>query len=270
MTTTPAANDHPSPLKDTGPDTVRPAWNALAAIMPASLVGRAVRAIYPRVEPELAKLSDYLPRGGTAVDVGGWFGPWTQRLLTLADRVVTIEAVPVMADLLRRTFPHAQVIQAAASDQCGRTQIWIPHTGPLAGTSTLQSTSGTPVIVPEITLDSLELKNVRFIKMDIEGHELAALHGARQTIERDIPHLLIELESRHQNVAPVLDLLTNLGYTGHVLADDRWTPLDRFDLIGHQQATVHQLRRSLVSRALRPGRRYINSVLFTPQDRRNY
>lgn len=264
MTTTPAADDPPSPPMDTGPVAAGPTWNALAARMPASLVGRAVRAIYPRVEPELAKLSDYLPRGGTAVDVGGWFGPWTQRLLTLADRVVTIEAVPVMADLLRRTFPHAQVVQAAASDQCGRTRIWIPRTGPYPGTSTLRTISGTPITVPEITLDSLELKNVRFIKMDIEGHELAALHGARQTIERDLPHLLLELESRHQDVALVLDLLTILGYTGHVFADDRWTPLDRFDLIGHQQATVHQLQRSLVSRALRPGRRYINTVLFTP------
>jgi FkbM family methyltransferase len=232
--------------------------------MPASLVGRVIRAIYPRVEPELAKLADYFPRGGTAVDVGGWFGPWTQRLLTLADHVVTVEAVPVMADLLRRTFPHAQVIHAAASDQCGQTEIWIPPTGPYTGTSTLRTTSGTPVSVSRITLDSLELENVRFIKMDIEGHELAALHGARQTIERDFPHLLIELESRHQDIAPVLDLLSALGYAGHVLTDDRWTPLDRFDLVGHQQATLHQLQRSLVSRALRPGQRYINSVLFTP------
>lgn len=42
------------------------------------------------------------------------------------------------------------------------------------------------------TLDSYELNNVRFIKMDVEGHEVAVLRGAAETIQRNHPLLIIE------------------------------------------------------------------------------
>ncbi|MFP3423286.1 FkbM family methyltransferase, partial [Bacillus sp. SIMBA_161] len=43
------------------------------------------------------------------------------------------------------------------------------------------------------SLDSIDTKNVRFIKIDVEGTELDVLDGARRTIARDRPLLLMEL-----------------------------------------------------------------------------
>lgn len=258
----PTAKNRARPRDESGAAKGGSAWNRLTPIAHPQLIGYPIRALYPRVEPELARLAEYVPRGGTAVDVGGWFGPWTKRLIPLADQVVTVEAVPAMAHLLRRAFPQVQVVQAAASDRCGETDIWIPHVGPYAGVSSVENSLGIPVKVPQITLDSLEIEHVSFIKMDIEGHELAALHGARETIERDHPVLIVELEERHRPIAPVLELLGSFGYTGHVLTEGHWVALDEFDLIGHQKAAVQQVERSLISRILRPGPRYINTVLF--------
>jgi len=48
------------------------------------------------------------------------------------------------------------------------------------------------VAIQKITLDSLQLARVDLIKIDIEGMELEALDGARQTIERCRPIMLIE------------------------------------------------------------------------------
>ena len=48
------------------------------------------RGLQPGQKPELAALASYGPRGGTAVDVGGWLGPWTARLARRADRVVAV------------------------------------------------------------------------------------------------------------------------------------------------------------------------------------
>jgi hypothetical protein len=46
--------------------------------------------------------------------------------------------------------------------------------------------------VSKIPLDDLNLPRVDFIKLDIEGMEMEALDGARKTIKRNHPILLIE------------------------------------------------------------------------------
>ncbi|MEV6184484.1 FkbM family methyltransferase, partial [Streptomyces sp. NPDC052015] len=47
----------------------------LAPFLPTRLVAAAARLLYPRFEPELARLGDLCPPDcRTAVDVGGWYG----------------------------------------------------------------------------------------------------------------------------------------------------------------------------------------------------
>ncbi|WP_243708387.1 FkbM family methyltransferase [Actinomadura sp. GC306] len=206
-----------------------------------------------------------MPVGGTAVDIGGWFGPWTRRLAARADRVVTIEADPRLAELLRQAFPRVEVVQAAASDECGEIDLWIPDGHALAGISSVAGGTGRPVTTTRITLDSLKLTDVHFMKIDVEGHELNALLGAAETIARDRPTLIVEVEERHGQMPDLIALMKSWGYTGHVLLSAGWTLLSDFDLRTHQRATVHDLNRGFIRRALHPGDRYINSVLFTPQ-----
>ena len=50
----------------------------------------------------------------------------------------------------------------------------------------------TPSSSAKLTLDELSLPRVDFIKLDIEGMEMEGLEGARQTIDRSLPILLIE------------------------------------------------------------------------------
>lgn len=46
--------------------------------------------------------------------------------------------------------------------------------------------------VAAVALDELGLEGVRLVKLDVEGHEAEALDGARETIERDRPFLVLE------------------------------------------------------------------------------
>jgi FkbM family methyltransferase len=52
--------------------------------------------------------------------------------------------------------------------------------------------AGNTVAIQKMSIDALSLPRVDFIKLDIEGMELEALEGARQTIERSHPIFLVE------------------------------------------------------------------------------
>ena len=47
-------------------------------------------------------------------------------------------------------------------------------------------------------IDDYDLADVGFIKIDVEGHELAVLAGAAATLARHKPNLLIECNDEHQ------------------------------------------------------------------------
>jgi FkbM family methyltransferase len=259
-----------------GPGSAARLRSAAARAVPGPAFAALMRAVYPRLEPELACLGTWAPRGGTAVDVGAWYGPWTAALSHLAAQVVSIEPNPELARLVRARFPAAMVVEAAASDRDGTAQLWLPPGGrgaegtaslergraPSAEAGQAERRGGRSITVRRVTVDGLGLTGVRFIKMDVEGHEAAALRGAEQTIKRDSPVLLIELETRHQRIEDVIGTLTGWGYHGTVLAGRSWVPLPAFDLPAHQSANSHVAARGMLGRLARPGERYINLVRF--------
>ncbi|MFD3618896.1 FkbM family methyltransferase [Streptomyces sp. NPDC058676] len=251
-------------------------WAArVAPHLPTRLVAAAARAVYPRFEPELARLPDLCPEDcGTAVDVGGWYGPWTRRLSGRARRVVTVEPVPHLARLLTSAAPaNVRVIQAAAADRPGTARLWLPpDDAGDRGVSSLvrRDIHGRALDVPCITLDELALRDVGFIKVDVDGSELAVLRGATGLLARDRPALFVELESRIQPIAPVVTYLSMLGYDGWVLPRDNWVPLAGFPLEAHQSVASYVVAHGLLRRVLpfRKRPRYVNSVLFLPDGRR--
>ncbi|MCM1975102.1 MULTISPECIES: FkbM family methyltransferase [unclassified Streptomyces] len=246
----------------------------VAPHLPLRLVAATARAVYPRFEPELARLGELCPPScGTAVDVGGWYGPWTHRLSRRARRVVTVEPVPRLARLLASGAPpNVRVVQAAASDRPGLARLWLPSDdGGDRGVSSLvrRDIHGRALNVGCVTLDELGLRDVGFIKIDVDGSELAVLRGATGVIARDRPALFVELETRIQPIAPVVTYLSLLGYAGWVLPGTHWVPLDRFPLRDHQRGAQHVVSRGLLRRVLPGGGpRYVNSVLFLPDGRR--
>ncbi|MEU9169122.1 FkbM family methyltransferase [Streptomyces sp. NPDC048420] len=251
-------------------------WAArLAPHLPTRLVAAAARAVYPRFEPELARLADLCPADcGTAVDVGGWYGPWTRRLAGRARRVVAVEPVPHLARLLDAAAPaNVEVVEAAAADRQGVAQLWLPpDDAGDRGVSSLvrRDIHGHWLNVRCVTLDELGLRDVGFIKIDVDGSELAVLRGATGLLTRDRPALFVELESRIQPIAPVVTYLALLGYSGWVLPRAAWVPLAGFPLEAHQATASYVVTQGLLRRVLpfRHRPRYINSVLFLPDGRR--
>jgi FkbM family methyltransferase len=241
----------------------------LAGFLPETLVARAVGLTYRRAEPELGQLAELCGSGGVMIDVGAWYGPWSQRLARRADRLIAIEPT-ARHQVLRKILPaSADVIHAAASDQAGTGELWtVGHGTGTEGMSSMRRREihGGSLSVPLIRIDDLDAKDVRFIKIDVEGHELNVLRGAQETVQRERPRLLVEVEERIQPVEPLISLVTGWGYTGWVLFRGAWRALEDFDLVGRQAATVHVANRGMMKRLIWPYPRYVNSVLFIPAE----
>ena len=110
------------------------------------------------------------------------------------------------------------------------------------------------VEVDVTTLDQHALTNVGFIKIDVEGHELAVVKGAAETLVRECPNLLIEANSHHypNAVSEIHRFLAGLGYLMDygVIADEgyfRSESIENFMFIHESNPGVRAL---LASRCL--------------------
>lgn len=80
------------------------------------------------------------------------------------------------------------------------------------GSSSSFSEDNTGEKIPVVTMDSvLKGEKVTFIKMDIEGTEREALHGARMIIERDMPKLAICVYHKPNDLIDIYDFLQSLS-----------------------------------------------------------
>jgi len=66
------------------------------------------------------------------------------------------------------------------------------------------------ISVPIKTIDSMNLENVSFIKMDIEGSELNALKGAEKTIAKNKPKLAICLYHSDEDMVRIVEYIHDL------------------------------------------------------------
>src|SRR2546421_7782382 len=201
----------------------------LAMLMPPALFYRRRIAEEARSgEPELTILAKLVPRGGTAVDVGASQGVFAYALAHIADRVVAFEPNPDYAFFARWMLRgRAEVREIALSDASGRGTLYVPLSDQgmllhLAGSlkrSQVQFRHIKTYDVEIRTLDEAGLTGVRFVKADVEGGEREVLEGARATIARDRPIIVLELLSgTHENpAADVAAICESFGYEAFIV-----------------------------------------------------
>jgi FkbM family methyltransferase len=166
----------------------------------------------------------------TVIDCGGNRGEWTRevraRLGTDRGRWVIIEPADECVRLCRQ-LPNVEVVAAAAGESPATLKLYTDAAASgLAslherGDSFARGAHFTTREVPVITIDSIiddkGLGRIDFMKMDIEGHELFALPGARKALEAGkIRALSFEFGAGNINSRTYFrdfwNLLTPLGY----------------------------------------------------------
>lgn len=211
-----------------------------------------------------------------AIDVGANDGAYVHYMRRYARRVIAYEPIPRLARALREKF-HGRVIveDIALSDCTGRIELHVPVIdGVLVdGCSTVSSgASGTysahqGVEVPRDRLDNVYRGHVGFIKIDVEGHEQAVLDGAQQTIERNRPRLLVQIDERLSpgGLERARAYFADLKYVGYFVHNYHIKPIERFSVDRMQHpANVPDLMAPLHSRE-RFGR-YVYNFIFLPAE----
>jgi hypothetical protein len=67
------------------------------------------------------------------------------------------------------------------------------------------------------TIDSFGFVNVGLIKIDTEGYEIPVLLGAKQTILKWKPRLVIEVHTPyHRQIEKIIQILKQLGYSWQI------------------------------------------------------
>jgi FkbM family methyltransferase len=200
-----------------------------SALIPGPLYLRNLAARrLRRGERELHAVSLLAEPGMVALDIGANKGVYSYLLSRICRTVEAFEPNPKICELLRRCVPaNVTVHEVALSNQSGMTEMLLPihRTGRFSNQGgTLQSKKvegkefGTwPV--EQRRLDDYNFTDVCFIKMDVEGFEFEVLEGAAQTLAREKPTLLIEIDEK-QNKRPMEDsfkALADYGYDGYCM-----------------------------------------------------
>lgn len=143
----------------------------------------------------LAAWVDLCRTGGPVVDVGAYTGVYSIAARMVGARCIAFEPMPANRERFiencRLNHVDEKVNSEAIGDECGPAVL---HYNPIPFTSgaSLVRRSGEELHVPMITIDSLELKKVTAMKIDVERADAKVLAGARETLARCRPVLLVE------------------------------------------------------------------------------
>jgi FkbM family methyltransferase len=190
-------------------------------------IGQAV-ALWGRYErDELTLLANavkpHLVNGGVCLDVGANIGNHAVFFAGHFDEVIAFEPNPRTFRLLQinaELCPNIQCINVGLSDQSGIAILSVPAGN--IGMATLHQSANHLEQTVEVEcklrrmddLPDIAGRRVALIKIDVEGHELAVLQGACQTLLRDRPIVVFEQTATEikDGRSVTIDYLRDSGY----------------------------------------------------------
>lgn len=137
----------------------------------------------------------FCERRRTVIDGGAHVGMWTRTFAGLFERVIAFEPAPDTFACLKYNVDAANVEFRNQALGATHGKVHMTLEG-FEGTKRERNSGARYVAsggeIDRVTVDSLGLRDLDLLKMDIEGSEVEALQGAMETLARCRPVVLFE------------------------------------------------------------------------------
>ena len=195
---------------------------------------RLKRAIKRGYEKELKIIDKFGDKSKDALDIGVYRGVYSYKLSQHFKNIHSFEPNPLLYPYLERNLKkivsNIKLYNFALSDSNGVTELKLPLRSKSLfkdnieelyqlGAATMHPKNKIEKFkkVPIITkkLDDIKINDkIDFMKIDVEGHEKNVIQGGIETIKKNKPILLIEIEERHTKTA-VIDIINYINSIGY-------------------------------------------------------
>ena len=166
-------------------------------------------------EYSLPIILEHIKEGDWVVDGGAFIGDHTiayTKAVGKNGKVFAFEPNSLPCECLIHNCPDASCYWSGLSDKDDIVNLELNAN---MGASSVSENGSLKVLM--VTLDSLDLDRLDFLKLDVEGYELKALQGAEETIATHRPKMWIEinraaLERQGASAKDIFAFLTDYDY----------------------------------------------------------
>lgn len=151
---------------------------------------------------KFTRILPYVDKSGIALDIGAHVGLWSIQLAAVFHRVIAFEPILSLADCFALNTAHLDNVRLCQKAVGAYSEFGVEMSYSLMNTGNshiAEASSDCPVTrVPMTCIDDIRFhgrtreRGIAFIKIDVEGYEASVIEGARETIERYRPVVLIE------------------------------------------------------------------------------
>ena len=198
---------------------------------------RLQRSIKRNDEQEINLVKKFIKSGTDSIDGGVYRGVYSYEMSKYSEKVHSFEPNPIIFKYinknLKKFIKNIHLYNFALSNQNKTINLKIPirksnsnkeifeeyyemGKAPIHNENNFENYENFEIQTK--TIDELSFDNkISFIKIDVEGHELEVIEGAKNTIKRDKPVLLVEIEKQYtkKEVAESINFINSLGYKSY-------------------------------------------------------
>jgi len=197
---------------------------------PGDIIARAIKAdrVFDRAILDVAR--DYIKPDTAVLDLGANFGQMSilfSNLVGEHGKVYAFDADDFVFDILKKNIDannrkeRIVPVFGAVHDVPGQT-LYFPVQDfarfPTYGSYGIDYNANTGREVPTITIDSMDITHpISFMKIDVQGGDLLAMKGARQTIQRHQMPIVFEYDFEYEeeynlSFQEYVDFVRDIGY----------------------------------------------------------